>query len=411
MSLTLKQEPSELSPVNNPVPIIYSSSYSDEDGFRYRVRLIDSGLTNTELETFIYPDTQNSNYCVYDFSMVLSDLVGSDINWNVEDITIAPNSMYKFNYNITEFIGSTSGATTGGTLTQYYTFRGVKQYGDFWDTEDYIAITGTTPADFLSTKQNRTYKLTETATINTFNGTYGSYTTTWDRVVVNVYTTNIGKPYYFELGSKATAQNILTIPIGPLQINNMAVNGDIINKTTTNPTTAAILSSDDVYYEIYLENSVTDERVSEKIRIDLDFGCYKQNGANFLWLGDLSTYETYTFRNADFKGFSTSRNEVKSNYYNVNSDTYNYSVGDRGRSLTNVRTTESHVANSDWVTDEVAQDLMELYRSSDVYIIIGDNIYPVIITSTSYDEKTVRGNKLFNYSINYDIAIEKLTNS
>ena len=162
MSIGLLDSPLGLSPVNNPVPLVVSSSFAEEDGFRFKIELLDSSYDKI-LETWIYPDTDNNNYGIYDFSMILGDLIGSNVYYDITGITAADDSKYKFNWRATEYIGSTSGATLASTYP--IVFRGVKQYGDFWDANDYIS--GNT-FYFLSNKQKREYKLDEYGTINAF---------------------------------------------------------------------------------------------------------------------------------------------------------------------------------------------------------------------------------------------------
>jgi len=403
MSLATIQDPVALMPVVNTIPIVYDSSFKTESGFRYKVDL-KNGSGNQVLTLWVHPDTNNNNYCIYNFNMVLSDLVGMDKdNWNVEDFTTAPNSLYLYNFRVTEYIGSTSGDTHLGST--YYAFRSVKQYGDFWDMADYLPITGTT-ASFLSTRNKREYSLTETAVVNTFYGTFGTTTTTWDRLEIDVSNGDILIGYY--ISGVTVNGNIYTLPIGPAQLNQMAIDGKVYNASTGLQVGAAILDTDDVWYDVYLKNG--NDYVSETLRIYLDHTCYKHTGVKFVWLGDLSTYEQYTFRMADVTSFKTSRNEVKSDYHSLVGSNWTYNIGSRGRKNINISTTESHRVLSGWLRDEEAADLMELFRSPDVYVNIDGNLYPIIITNTSYDLKTIKNNRLFNYTIDYEMAFEKMSN-
>ena len=404
MSLGKVQEPVYLSPVNNPIPIVFSSSFATENGFRYKVVLNNSvGDSN---EVWLYPDTDNSNYCVYDFSMLLNDVVNSNKeNYNISGITESNDSWITFDYSITEYIGSTSGDTYSSST--FYTFRGVKQYGDFWNISDYI-MTGTT-GQFLSNKLSRKYKLDEYGIINAFKGTFGSYDSNYDIVVIDLYDGSFLKRYTYDVPIFVIKNSIYSFPIGPWNINQMSNGGLITNSGTTLPVVGDLLDDTSIYYEIHLQQGA--DITSETIKIYLDHNCYKHTKVQMLYLGDLSTYETFSFRMADIKSFKTNRSEVKSNYYDINSTQYNYSIGDRGRQVVNVQSQESHKAYTDWIKDDESTDLMELFRSPDVYIIVDGDIYPVIITNTSYFEKKVKINKLFNYTITFEMAYMKLSNT
>lgn len=402
MSLGILQEPGSLIPVNNPVPIVYSSSNSTTDGFRYKITL---SASTEDMEIWIYPDTDNGYYCVYDFSMILSDIISKNNNWDITGNTEAYESLLEYDYSITEYIGSTSGDTS--TTTGLWVFRGVKQYEDPWDISEYT-ITGST-SKFLSNKLNRKYKLDEYATINALKGTFGSSYSNWNTVVIDLYNGEFLTRYYTDAFPGAGHINtIWSLPIGPKQINDMSNGGLIINSGTTLPVVGDFLDDTSVFYEIHLQSD--NDITSETIRIYLDHECYKHDGVEFLWLGDLSTYETFSARMIDIKNFKTDKSEIKTNYYDINNNQYNYSIGDRGRDIINVRTQEKHGATTDWIKDNEASDLMEMFRSPDVYIIKDDNIYPIIITTSGYDEKTVRNNRLFNYTIGFEMAYEKLSN-
>ena len=399
MSLSQIQEPGLIRPVNNPLPIVYGSSFSGEDGFRYKVELLTSGGTLLT-EVWIYPDTDYSNYCIYDFSMLMSDNVGSNKdNWNASGYTDSWESTGVYKYRITEYIGITSGSTT--TSDNLYTFRGVVQYGTDWDYTSHVPAIGR-ESNFLSNKSHYKYKTDEWATINTFTGN-------WDLVVIDTYNGDYLVRYTYENTiSWLHLFSIITLPIGPANLNLMSNGGSITNSGTTLPVVGDLIDDSIVWYEIHLQNGIN--VVSETIKIYVDQNCYKHNGIQFLYLGELSTYETFSARMADIKGFNTKRSEVKTNYNKFNGTTYGYEIGDRGRSIVNITNQEEHEVLTDWILDNQVTDLMELFNSPDVYIIVSGEIYPIIITTKSYEQKTVRNNRLFNYKIGFDLAFEKLSN-
>jgi len=405
MSLGLIQEPVILSPVNNPLPIVFSSGDSGEDGFRYKVVLQNNKGDDTEV--WIYPDTDYSNYCIFDFSMLMSDVITDDKdNWNTSGYTESYNSWASYNYDITEYIGSTSGDTySSGT---FYVFRGVKQYGKNWTSSDYIPRVGVT-AEFLSNKIYYKYKTDEYATINTFYGAY-DVSSAFNKVIIDLTDGDIFKRYYYE--NQLTGghiRSIYTLPIGPANLNLMSNGGLIIySGATLTPVVGDLIDTTSSYYNVHLQYD--SDIVSETIKVNVDQNCYKHDGIQFLYLGELSTYETFSARMADIKGFSTKRSEVKKNYNNYNGTNYGYYLGDRGRDVVNITTQEEHEAYTDWIKDDESTDLMEFFNSPDVYIIKDDGIYPIIITTKSYEQKTIRNNRLFNYKIGFEMAYEKLSN-
>ncbi len=342
--------------------------------------------------------------------MILGDLISSNPeNYNKTGFTESWESIYNWTYDITEYIGDVSGSTASGS--DYWSFRGVIQYGDTWNYGNYILNSGSTNK-FLSNKLSRNYTLNEHATVNTFLGDFDDFQTDYDRVIIYVRDNEgRGTRYNFinEIVSGHT-KTILTVPIGPVQLNQMGVNGSIYeDQDQTIAINDTFLDETSVYYEIYFQKGY--ELASETIRIYLDHACYRHDGVEFLYLGELSTFETMTFRMADIKTFNTKRNEVKINHYNIKNDHYTYSIGDRGRKNINIGTTEKHKVISGWLNDDQSSDVMELLNSPEVYIIKSDGIYPIILTNTRYENKTIRNNTLFNYVIEFDMAYEKLSNT
>jgi hypothetical protein len=226
--------------------------------------------------------------------------------------------------------------------------------------------------------------------------------------VINVLYNNQGIPYYITKTGGSIGGSVSILPLGPKNLNDMVINGDIFNKNTGIAATSPIINTDTLSYEYYLTSK--DERVTEKVIVNVDHNCYKHDGVEFLYLGELGTFESYTFRMADIKSFKTGRNEVKSNQYSINSNQYTYNIGDRGRKNVNVSSTESHDVISGWISDEESTDILELIASPEVYIKKDGEIYPIILTTTGYEHKTIRNNKLYNYTIKFDMAFEKLSN-
>jgi len=409
MSLTKINESSLLYPSGNPVYIIFSSSDSGQDGFRYKVELYD--IDNTKIiDTLIHPDTNNNNYLVYDFSMILNDKFINDYNtFNTEEITYIDGGVYPYRYTITEYIGQLSGSTYSNMYK--YTFNGITQYGEDFIYDDYM-LDGINKK-FLTLKNKRKYRLDEYGTLNMFYGNYNTSNIVKGKIKVETHNTDGISTYYFDKYSLVLPINgINVIPIGPKQLNIMATNGDI-DRSNGTPTNSNIIHgyeypSETLYYNITFCDINKVEK-SETIRVDVDLNCYKHKGVQFLYLDNLGSYETLSVRMGDVKSFNTGRSEIKSNSNRVIGNEYKEVIGNRGRSVVNLRTIESREVITDWINDDETDDIISLYNSSDVYIIVDDKPYPIIINNSSYIEKTINNNRVYNYTIKFDMAYEKLS--
>jgi hypothetical protein len=348
--------------------------------------------------------------------MIISDKLDklSYDNYFTNSIIEKEDGLYSYYFLITEYIGTTAGTGVNGPETSSirYAFKGVKQYGDYWDYEDYI-FNGTTKK-FLTEKTTRNYKLDEYGTLDYFYGLWGGVDVEDDLIEIKVYSEGgITKYYFNNYPVSPSIKGIYTIPVGPKQINEMAVSG-FIDTSGGTPTTGEILHDKDyidptVRYEITYMNSLKVAK-SESILITINHNCYKHEGVEFLYLGNLGSYETFTARQGKVKSYKTKKSEIKRNPNHIVDDQYHYNVGDRGRTIVNSRTTESGAVITDWMSDEEAGDLMELFNSTDVYIIENSNTTPIVITNTTYDVKNVKNDRLFSYNISYEMSYEKLSN-
>ena len=137
-----------------------------------------------------------------------------------------------------------------------------------------------------------------------------------------------------------------------------------------------------------------------------------------MWIGELGNLETFVFRMGDLKEFGIKRGDTKVQQYKVRlrsgTYSYDYDIGDRGVMNTTVNTIESHKVLSDWLEDDEATSLIELFTSSKQWVSRTDSIgntylYPIMITDKKIEEMTYKTRKLFQFEVEYDMAFEKLT--
>jgi hypothetical protein len=94
--------------------------------------------------------------------------------------------------------------------------------------------------------------------------------------------------------------------------------------------------------------------------------------------------------------------------YKATGDKYNYSVGDRGNKVYNVQANDSEIVFSNWLSDEEAVWLEQLFISSEVFLLDGIVELPIVVddTNVTIGEKENRG--LISYSINFTNAYNKI---
>ena len=418
MSLTKIKEPDLITPVNNAVPLIYSSNNSTQDGFKYYMHLDKVGI-ETIVNMYVYPDISNSYDCVYNASRLLRNYTISNLtdNWNCYQPTKNDNSLLNYSYYITEYIGDTSGTTAQSN--NKWAFKGVIQHGETFDFTDYFPNSTSSKAKFLTNYHNSTtLGVNDWDTVNTFYGTFSStssYSTDWDRIYIETFTSSYGQSYYIKNTLSSLLPQLVTIPVGPANLNKAVEEGKVYLTQDDSLVTDPIIDTSIVYYEIDLRKSPyasSTDSVSQTITITMnDCDQYKYDGVQFIWLAELGSYESFTFHLKDKKKFKIKRSTYKKNSF-YEDDTYIYNQSyTRGYDVYDARSTETHDVVSDWVNDDNMNDkIMELYHSPEVYIIIDDNLYPIIIEDTSVKSMNVKNDKMWSYKLSFSMANEKRIN-
>ena len=86
-------------------------------------------------------------------------------------------------------------------------------------------------------------------------------------------------------------------------------------------------------------------------------------------------------------------------------NTVTYDKERRGESQFQNRVTKRRTANTDYLSQTDADNLRELFFSTNVYIQDGTEFLPVVIENASVTEKTnPRSQKLFTYTVEYRYA-------
>ena len=104
---------------------------------------------------------------------------------------------------------------------------------------------------------------------------------------------------------------------------------------------------------------------------------------------------------------------VKDEQYNINTfnlDTLSYSVNDPTMQRFNVQAKESIEVNTDFIVEDLNEPIKQMLVSENIWIDNGTDILPVIITDTSFKEKTHVNDKLIQYSFNLEYAFNHIQN-
>lgn len=154
-------------------------------------------------------------------------------------------------------------------------------------------------------------------------------------------------------------------------------------------------------------NTYWDTPISNIYRFNVDEGsCNDFEYVDVSWLNSLGFRDYFTFRKRRDYNISIS----KSNYEQLDGtwggEDYEVNTYDRGERVFSQSLTEQYTINTDYLSDEEAEFLKNLYMSPDVKVRFEgeSDFFPVIIEDNSWEQKTFRKNKLFQATTRFRMA-------
>jgi len=167
------------------------------------------------------------------------------------------------------------------------------------------------------------------------------------------------------------------------------------------------------YYVVAI-NGVAPCSASYRFQIQ-DADCKGYETIRLAFLNRLGAWDYYNFNKRSVRTTEITRSAMKQNYGHTTEystsfagalqgvTTYNQGTYDGGTRTFNVNAIQTIEANTDFITEDEASLLEELFTSVDVYMQTGNNFEPVVISETQYVKQTTANDKL----IQYIISIEK----
>ncbi len=378
-TVSIVESPDKYMPIYNDIVYTVSSPESGNCNFRficdvYAQNGTVSPVFITRLKQF--PVSPNG-YATFKINRVLEDFMVNELApkmWDFNPSAINNNILnYQVKFGV-EYDTSTNcdaGTTIFPNLTTAttaYAINAALQYKEWpnWDASDFLLANSTAtlgagrfltnaPQDFLITQDAELVfqVLTEIDPkylyIETFDET-GSFNN-W--ILGNwIGTVN------------STGKTLQLIPAGPVNLNSFNGSGGIVAGGPLPIITSRILS-----YRLTLLNS-SFLPISEAFSITLDRRPTKNTPYRLWWLNRLGGFDSYTFTLNNKRTVSSTRNAYTKLLGNPGTATYAYNptFGPRGRTVLSVDAQETQTFQSNWLTEEEALWMEELFTSPEVYI-------------------------------------------
>tara|TARA_R100001015_G_C4613840_1_gene169587 strand:- start:192 stop:1631 length:1440 start_codon:yes stop_codon:yes gene_type:complete len=222
-----------------------------------------------------------------------------------------------------------------------------------------------------------------------------------------------------ESETNTVGESLLYFGCGTKNLETQTVSG----KTAARPSNVA----DWAYYAIFGSTSnSTSNRCTKKYYFyrygsgatvdDRHQSCTRFNNVRLAWRNRLGAWDYMNFRGKSKESVSIKSEEmsrVVGNWDSATSNTFNYNNWDRGRETLFTEAQRKLTINSDFLNEDEALWLEELFTSVNVQILEdGGIVKPVIITDKLYTKKTSVNDKIkIQYTIKLEYANKVRTNS
>lgn len=278
---------------------------------------------------------------------------------------------------------------TATSSTGRYTWNGTRQYleANTNFTSEFILASAST--DFLTHWPSSTYKPVQLDDYETTSMILSGATNSI--LYVNTYNSSntLLNTYGFTISNSNNYRRV-DFGIGPKNLSNAGVSFTDVDNYRFYTTTAGVTSSVFRYYKI--DNQCSNY---EKVRI--------------AFLNRAGGFDYFNFTLDSKRSIAVSRTE----YEQVLA--YNYTIGDRGKTILSQKAEPKMTITSNWITEKESAWLEELITSPEVYVLgntsnlnTANTGYklPIVVTDNNYEVKTYLRNQVFNLQLNFKYAYD-----
>lgn len=398
--ITVVQSPSEVSPAfNDHIFLVESTNYASAD-FKFIAVIKDNGTEIAKLKAPILNGSTDQG--VFNVQRIIESYVGYDFDLNLASFD---NNNSTFEYEIefgeegagVEHLNITS--VTRWAWNAAMTRRNFAQYasGDW-------GIQGTTQyeAQFLTTQRRRRmrneqvdwlYYLVKPSPIAFWveYTVYRSYDAAGNLLkTVNMQYGTLSPSGEWVVDKVPSGQNLLDADSGSVLSGSLPV---------VDPVAA--------YYTVTLYDN-NDQPRTEAYRIDVIPDCSRHTPITLSYLNPMGGFDSLQFDLVSRTFYDTERKQMKQQRYELGTDTYTYNINKHALvNYDNIETKRVQL-NSDWLNDQESNAVHEMIASPTVFMIVDNEYFPVTITNTTWEEKSIGVDSLFNAQIEIKFDSERL---
>ena len=218
--------------------------------------------------------------------------------------------------------------------------------------------------------------------ISTFNGASLLQTIT----LTNQYT------------NKTTYKLFQRASVGPVDLN-------LVDPTLIVTGTQPFITSSVTHYTMKLTNNIGTQS-SEMMTYYIDKTCTNSEEFPVYFKNNYGGFDTYSFYKKSKRIAEISRKTYQKNVGSLIGSKWNYLTTDTGEVTMDTQISDKYLLNSDWITDNTAKWLKQLFTSPEVYLYDPMlTIYVrVNVKATAYESKKIDNEKMFNLTLELEAS-------
>ena len=402
MAFTILQQPQTYTPVYNDINFVVNSSNNGQPNFNY---IFDVKINGVLISRHRIPARPDNGYGLFNAKRIAETYITQSINFDQITVTNSSESILALVIECREeYTGHAANDSLLATSTAVFCWNAVLGYSAWvnYNVYQFRQMTNElNTSSLLSDNFINKIKLTEKAFISVLVGEANAV----DFLSVVCYNIlNVAIKYTYVLNPFSavsnTASRFITLPAGPVNLNQI-LNANL-NATTQNQ--GNIIPSTTAWYEI---KTIGNSAISKSYRYNITEVCSKHTPVRLHFLNRLGGWDSFTFDLLNTTQSNIERKEYRQNLGGFVGSTYSYDIKDRSATIFDTQIKTIQTLNSNWITDLEATWLEQLLTSPDVYMEVGTQLQAVNITDSSYLQKKVVNDQLFNLTVTIEKSFIK----
>ena len=394
-------------PVFNPMPFVVTSTDNTQPNFKYVCDVYVSGVTGyTRLLLNSDPTTGAAAFLV---NQILRSRVTSDFDVTTTTVTNpfkqCTNGHVIYELKFGQQYGASGSIVTYPNILVTGTLYG---FNGSLDSQDWLNYIGSTYNILLSTRKffqkdksfaNFPIRITDQAWLYYFCDTTNKDAllkiVTYDGLSITpLQTITLTNQYT----NKTTYKLFQRASVGPVDLN-------LVDPTLIVTGTQPFITSSVAYYTINLTNNIGTQS-SEMMTYYIDKTCTNSEEFPVYFKNNYGGFDTYSFYKKSKRIAEISRKTYQKNVGSLIGTKWNYLTTDTGEVTMDTQISDKYLLNSDWITDNTAKWLKQLFTSPEVYLYDPMlTIYVrVNVKATAYESKKIDNEKMFNLTLELEAS-------